>query len=81
MITSHFRAERRRREARRPLGLVGPSDYDNQDDGKANCVSFSTALRLRIMLTSVFSVLDNDGDYEDEDVSDENCVSAQIVVK
>ena len=36
-------------------------------------------LRLCIMLTSVFSVLDNDD--EDEDVSDENCVSAQIVVK
>ena len=43
-------------------------------------------LRLRIMLTSVFSVLDNydeydDEDNEDNDGSDEICVSAQIVVK
>ena len=45
-------------------------------------------LRLRIMLTSVFSVLDNDDeddddddDDEDNDGSDEICVSAQIAVK
>ena len=31
MITFPFRAERRRREARRPLGRLWPSDFDDDD--------------------------------------------------
>ena len=38
MITFPFRAERRRREARRPLGRLWPSDFDDDDhvDNKSN---------------------------------------------
>ena len=33
MITSHFRAEHRRREVSRPLGRSWPSHDDDDDDG------------------------------------------------
>ena len=58
--------------------------YDDDDQNDDMRIHPAPPLRFRIMLTSVFSVLDNDDDEDDEednDSSDEICVPAQIVVK